>query len=181
MGFTRARVAACALVAACAAGGTIAATAGGQAGPPAGTLEFDVVSENPNRTFGVNTVTGRPPGDRRGQQRYPRIGDVVASNARVRLNGQFVGRADFAGVVTDRGNGRGRGDVTQLATAVITIGNDRIVLSGALVGNNESEPVVASITGGTGPYVGAEGVVTSRVTQSSRNRQVEHFTLTFAP
>jgi hypothetical protein len=120
MGFTKARVAACAVVAACTTGGVIAATAGGQAGPPSGTLEFDVVSTP--QQFGVNTATGRRVGNRPGQQRYPRIADVVASNARVRINGQFVGRADFAQVVTDAGNRRGGGDMTQLASAVISIG-----------------------------------------------------------
>jgi hypothetical protein len=176
----RRRVVAASLSVVAAAAGALAVTAGGQtAAPPAGTLEFDVVQLNSARGVGANTGSGRPLGGRRGRQHYPHLADVLAYNGEVRVAGRPVGRVDGWQVLTDRGDGHFGGDASFADRMLVTIGADSILLGTSRYGNDVSAQEQAPIEGGTGRYAGAKGVATDRLTSSSPDRQIEHYTLTF--
>ncbi|MEA2178406.1 MAG: hypothetical protein QOG77_1703, partial [Solirubrobacteraceae bacterium] len=115
---TRIQAAVGTIAIAAAVGGSLAVRADGQAGPPSGTLEFDVVADA-SSDGGTN-----PSGAKAGK--YPRIAEVNAANAKIVIGGKTVGRWDNWQVVTDRGNGRAGGDMRLIVQALVTIGGDTI-------------------------------------------------------
>ena len=109
----------------------------------------------------------------------PRLAGIGAGSGTVFEDGQRVGRAHFANIVTQRGR-RHTGGELFLATVVLRDGT--ITLQGASQGGENAPSIPSAITGGTGVYAGARGYTTEQVAPTGSDREFRiNVTFTFIP
>jgi hypothetical protein len=156
-----------------------ATVAGGQgAGPPTGTLTFQVRFKDQRNLSGINPAVPR-------NKKRPKVADLIADNVELLSTaGQRMGKGHDFQVTTFEGARKYRGKAVTVGNAVADFGNGDLLFLQCL---REDSPTNnnCAVSGGTGRYAGARGSAVEDTTHGVEDKKKRTFTfpitVTFVP
>ena len=131
---------------------------GGSVGPQAtGTLSFELRFTPAKRRSGINPAVPR-------DKKRPKVMDMTGGNVDILVNGQKMGLAHGAEVLTFEGAKKYKGGAEGLSTIMLDFGSDNLIFGACRFSDDERNNPCA-ITGGTGVYAGARGTAVQDYSQ----------------
>jgi hypothetical protein len=150
-----------------------ATVAGGQgsAGPPTGTLSFQVRAKEQRNLSGINPAVPR-------NKKRPKVADLFADNVDILSTaGQRIGKGHDFQVTTFEGARKYKGKAVSIGNAVADFGNGDLLFFQCL---REDSPTNnnCAVSGGTGRYAGARGSAVEDFVNGVEDRKKRTFTFT---